>query len=899
MAGETKIEIKVGASTGAAQEEFSKLTAKARDQTEAMDAAGKGLKGVARELANTKAAQIEASEAVRRAKSAQEEHNLTVGAFGPKSAQAKASADQLAKATKAQAEAAEKAAKSLDKTTKAVVEAAKAEGDQLSPATIRATKQVEALGKAAEKSAQDLRKTELASKQQSKGFDLMGMAGGKLMGILGPAALGGSIIALGGWLGEASQKTFQYETALANLPFSLDGVTKATHGMIDQQTLVASASSAVALGVTKTSGEFEALGAASVKLAAKLGQPADALLNNLVTALGRGSTELLDNAGIVLKVGDAHERYAASIGKTVEQLTNEEKAVAFKTEAFKAILASADKTTVSFDSNAAALVRLKTTAGNAWDSIERGATNAFGAVVAGAMSSADHLRAPIEQALKMQEAADLMNRELMRAQGWSQGFKDLSVAAGESALEMLNLGTVAANFQRVLGGGGLEKAIDGERQKAEILTEEAKQAERLQRAMERIEKSNESFLDAQAEASLFIGPMPAEKPKKTGGKKKKKEDKDLELVKKTEFRHDESDLVGEMFAADLAKQEEALAKSDQLLEEDLERKTLRTDRELELMDIRGEAEVQHIDRVFWAIDRETEAGAHREALINQQLAREAALARSQVKNARNDKAREEAQTKLEVVEHKKRMAASAQAMKQQERDNSRKVALFETTNGAIMALGETLVTALWARAEGEKGAVAHGLAELAKGTSKKLTLIALEQTVLGVAAASGVFTAAAAAPHFAAAAIAAAGAVVAGGAGVGLDKMAAAKGYGSKEDKWQKQQDDKDAKSKWQEEHGYGKPGKNGSGSGGGGGGSGSGGGGSDEGGDDDGIPTSYVERSNFNKRNQPTSPRKEGGGTVINNTINGTFLGATEGQVFTALKRGLDNVTSSKGKTR
>src|SRR4029079_9862895 len=98
-------------------------------------------------------------------------------------------------------------------------------------------------------------------------------------------------------------------------------------------------------------------------------------------ALGRGSAMILDNAGIILKVGDANEAYAKSIGKAVSELDEMEKKAAFQTAAMAAIRASADATTVSYDGNAAALARLKISAGDAYDTMERGAVNAFGSVV--------------------------------------------------------------------------------------------------------------------------------------------------------------------------------------------------------------------------------------------------------------------------------------------------------------------------------------------------------------------------------------------------------------------------------------------------------------------------------------------------------------------------------------
>lgn len=58
------------------------------------------------------------------------------------------------------------------------------------------------------------------------------------------------------------------------------------------------------------------------------GQDVNFLFNSLVSGVKRGSPLLIDNTGLVLKVGEANEQYAASIGKTVEQLTSEDRQIA-------------------------------------------------------------------------------------------------------------------------------------------------------------------------------------------------------------------------------------------------------------------------------------------------------------------------------------------------------------------------------------------------------------------------------------------------------------------------------------------------------------------------------------------------------------------------------------------
>lgn len=58
------------------------------------------------------------------------------------------------------------------------------------------------------------------------------------------------------------------------------------------------------------------------------GQDVDFLFQSLVTGIKRSSPPLIDNTGLVLSIGEANAAYAASIGKTVDQLTAEEKQIA-------------------------------------------------------------------------------------------------------------------------------------------------------------------------------------------------------------------------------------------------------------------------------------------------------------------------------------------------------------------------------------------------------------------------------------------------------------------------------------------------------------------------------------------------------------------------------------------
>jgi len=763
MSSDQTIGLKFTVDTGDAVTETTKLTRATEDQTTAADAAGKSHKELDREIRQTRASQIEATEATRKAKEARELHTLTVAKFGKESKEATASEAKLTKATEEATRAAAAATASLDKTTRAVAATAAAEDGELSPATKRASAQLQRMGKDAERTAVDLQKMALQTKAPASGFDLVGMAGGKLMSVLGPAALAGTLMGLAGWLGEASAKTLQYETALANLPFALAGAQDATRGLMSESALAVSASQALALGVVKTEDEFSQLASDAAKIALKLGTSTDQMLGDLTTALGRGSAMILDNAGIILKVSDANEAYAASIGKAVSELDEAEKKIAFQTAAMKAIRASADATTVAYDSNAAALSRLKIQAGDAWDKMSRGAVNFFGAIAEESQASAVHLESVFQKQLDMQRAIDMTNQSVMRAQGWSQGFKDLSASAGAAAVDVLGLGNVIAMFSDPATLAQGKALIDQEEAKKNILTEEAKQAERIEKAMAKMATDNEAFLQAQTEASLFIGPMPAPKAeKKKGPAKKKTEAADPGDVARARIFDGASlgnDVSNEAYWTQVEIEAAAAERSYEIKQQGLTQ-------ELEILDAQGRAG--------------EEAQAAREALIDRQLNAEREFAQQQMRMAKTDATREAATTRMEAVEYQRRLVSLRRMAAAEEAEYARKVAITEKVTTRVGDLGTAMVQASWDAAEGQKGAGLMALGEYLKVVSKQMAVKALVETALGVSALAGVVTAGLAPGHFAAAGIAAAVAVAAGGAGIGLSAAGEARAEGGK-----------------------------------------------------------------------------------------------------------------------
>lgn len=115
----------------------------------------------------------------------------------------------------------------------------------------------------------------------------------------------------------------------ANASESFPALQKATKGLVSDFDLMQAANKAVLLGVDQGKGDFDDLAVAAVKLGAAMGQDAAKSVDDVTTALGRGSVMILDNLGVTLKMEDAQKRYAEILNKSVEELTEYEKKQAF------------------------------------------------------------------------------------------------------------------------------------------------------------------------------------------------------------------------------------------------------------------------------------------------------------------------------------------------------------------------------------------------------------------------------------------------------------------------------------------------------------------------------------------------------------------------------------------
>jgi len=167
---------------------------------------------------------------------------------------------------------------------------------------------------------------------------------GSLAGLATGAGLAAAAVQVGkttielGRLGAQSLVTRDsFASVMASIgasPALLNDLNTAAGGTITQMRLMQLANTAVAGASEELGGAFAAAlpklieGArAANQLNPALGDT-EFLFNSLVTGIKRGSPMLIDNTGITLKLGEANEAYAASLGKSAAALTEEEKKLA-------------------------------------------------------------------------------------------------------------------------------------------------------------------------------------------------------------------------------------------------------------------------------------------------------------------------------------------------------------------------------------------------------------------------------------------------------------------------------------------------------------------------------------------------------------------------------------------
>jgi len=122
---------------------------------------------------------------------------------------------------------------------------------------------------------------------------------------------------------------------------SLEKLRKATRGTVADVDLLQSANQALLLGLPTE--QLDKLYAAAMKLGSAMGISTKEAVESLTLGIGRQSKLILDNLGITFQASDAYTWYAEKIGKSVSELTESEKKLAWQQYAIKRVTEEARK----------------------------------------------------------------------------------------------------------------------------------------------------------------------------------------------------------------------------------------------------------------------------------------------------------------------------------------------------------------------------------------------------------------------------------------------------------------------------------------------------------------------------------------------------------------------------
>ncbi len=156
----------------------------------------------------------------------------------------------------------------------------------------------------------------------------------------GAATAFGEAVELGGQIDTLRRSFESMRRSLGATDLSLEGLREATRGTVSDVDLLTAANQAMALGLPTDN--LEEMFGAAMKLGAAMGIDATKAVESLSTGIGRQSKLILDNLGITFKAEDAYAAYAAQLGVSTNQLTENQKKLAWQEFAMKMVKERAD-----------------------------------------------------------------------------------------------------------------------------------------------------------------------------------------------------------------------------------------------------------------------------------------------------------------------------------------------------------------------------------------------------------------------------------------------------------------------------------------------------------------------------------------------------------------------------
>ncbi|HGY90392.1 MAG TPA: hypothetical protein ENK43_04370 [Planctomycetes bacterium] len=161
----------------------------------------------------------------------------------------------------------------------------------------------------------------------------------------------------------------------------LKDLREAAKGTVSDLQLMTQTNRALFLGAAENTDQLQLLVEAGRRLGKAMGRTASEGLEDLTLGIGRQSRLILDNLGLIVKVGAANEAYAKKIGVTVDELTDSEKKLAFQKAAFESIRQKLKQLGPEQDTATDKINRLKASFSNLSVEIGKKAIPVFGSLI--------------------------------------------------------------------------------------------------------------------------------------------------------------------------------------------------------------------------------------------------------------------------------------------------------------------------------------------------------------------------------------------------------------------------------------------------------------------------------------------------------------------------------------
>jgi hypothetical protein len=228
---------------------------------------------------------------------------------------------------------AEQAAKDIQKAFETVAKSGKYSVKELDRATLELNAALKTLGKTGRYSINEIGAA--AKSTKSILSDVIGVAGLYTAGDAAKQFVVGSY--------QMAAEAERLGTATDNLGKRfgvsgqqiVDSIQRASRGTISEIEAMQAANAAMILGVVRSEEEFAKLTEIAVTLGRAFGKDANESMAALTEGLGRGSPEILNNIGIVIKAEEAYQSWAETNDRTVESMSSTEKQAAITAAAIK------------------------------------------------------------------------------------------------------------------------------------------------------------------------------------------------------------------------------------------------------------------------------------------------------------------------------------------------------------------------------------------------------------------------------------------------------------------------------------------------------------------------------------------------------------------------------------